>query len=615
MSVTSTAPERKVVGSRVGKRKRMSPWLLLPVALVLIVAGVLFWQLRQTSTATSSTTTATVTKGSLAVSVTGSGPAQAVQSRSMSFGVSGTVDAVLVQAGDVVKAGQPLARLDSRALTLQVQQAEASLKAAEANLAAAQGKGATEQDIASAQTSLRSAQASYERTRTGTATAQDLVSARAQLQSAQANLAQLKAGPTADTLSTSQTRVYQAQLTLASQRESLSAAKTKAQAALTTAANNLRDAQTNYSTLYWTNRQQESAPGGLPQASKDQEAASLRAVSNAEASLAQAQTALDQAKKDEVSGLAQAESSLKDAQTQLNVLLAGPTTANLASAQASVASAQSNLEKLLHPATANDLVSAQASVDQAKINLEKLTTPASVASLASADASLASAQVQVAAAKLNLENATLVAPFDGMVASVGLLAGDTATAGTITVIDASQMYIDISLGESDVSQITPGLAVQLTFDAVPNLKITGKIDTVAPVATVTQNVVTYPVRVRFDPGKSPIKVGMTATGLIVVTQHDNAILVPSRAIQTRGGTQTVQVRQAAGQPAVPVTVTTGLSSNGQTEIISCVDTNDQCLREGDTLVIATTTTSSSTTQRSGIGGFGGGGGGGRGPIP
>jgi HlyD family secretion protein len=229
------------------------------VALVLIIAGVLIWQLRQSSTATTATSTATVTKGSLAVSVTGSGPAQAVQSRVMSFGVSGTVDAVLVKAGDVVKARQPLARLDSRALTLQVQQAQASLKAAEASMAAAQGKGATAQDVASAQASLTSAQASYERTRSGSVTPGDIASARAQLQSAQANLAALKAGPTVDTLSTARTRVDQAQLTLRSQREGLSAAKTKAQSAVTTAANNLRDAQDSYSTIYWANRQQEKA--------------------------------------------------------------------------------------------------------------------------------------------------------------------------------------------------------------------------------------------------------------------------------------------------------------------------------------------------------------------
>ena len=609
MSVTSTAPERHTAASRIGSRKgRLSPRLILLLAIVIII-GVLIWQLRQAATpTTSNAATASVTQGNLAVSVTGSGPAQAVQSRTMSFGVSGTVQDVLVQVGDSVKAGQPLARLDTTTLNLAVQQAEASVKSAEANVAAAQGKGTTAQDIASAQASLTSAQANYDKTRSGTATPTDIASARAQFQAAQANLAALQAGPTADTLSTARTNLNQAQLTLASQRDSLSAAKTKADQAVTTAANALRDAQDAYSTIYWANRQAErNAP--LAQSAIDQEAAAMRAVNTAQANLAQAQTSFAQAKQDEITGLAQAQATLQNAQTQLNVLLAGPTAANLASAQASVASAQANLDKLLHPATAADLTSAQASVDLAKINLQKLTTPASAASIASAQASLEQAQVQLDTAKLNLANATLTAPFDGVVSAVGLNPGDNANAGTIGVVDPRQMYIDVSLGESDVSQVKPGMPVKLTFDAVTGLTITGKVDTVAPVATVTQNVVTYPVQVSFNPGTAPIKVGMTATGTIVTKQISNAILVPSRAIQSRGATQMVQVQQAAGQPPVPVTVQTGLSSNGQTEILSCVDTGNQCLQAGDTLVINTTTTGTtggaSNQQRGG--GFGGGG--------
>ncbi|MBX0328011.1 HlyD family efflux transporter periplasmic adaptor subunit [Oscillochloris sp. ZM17-4] len=608
MSVTSTAPERKAPSRRLGKRKgRLSPWLLLPVALVLIVVGLLLWQLRQSTATATTTSTATVTQGALALSVTGSGPAQAIQSRSLSFSVAGTVQEVLVTIGDTVTAGQPLARIDDTTLRLAVQQAEANLKSAEAKMAAAQGKGATAQDIASAQASLASAQAGYEKTRTGNATAGDIASARANLASAQAKLAELKAGPTADTLSTARTRVQQAQITLSSQRESLSAAKTKAEGALTSAANSLRDAQDAYSTIYWSNRQAESRPGDLPQSSKDQEASALRAVQNAEASLAQAQASFAQAKQDEVNGVANAESSLKDAQVQLDALLAGPTATDLTSAQASVASAQSSLDKLLNPATASDLISAQASVDQAKINLEKLTSPSSDADMASAEAGLAQAQVQLETAKLDLTNAVLTAPFDGVVSAVGISTGDSATAGTIDMIDASKMYIDISLGESDVSQVKPGMDVALTFDAVPDVAINGVIDTVAPVATVTQNVVTYPVRVSFDPGSAPIRVGMTASGTIVTKQISDAILVPSRAIQTRGSTSLVQVQQAPGQPSVPVRVETGLSANGQTEILSCVDTGSQCLRAGDTLVIsAATTTTGGTTQQRGTGGFGGG---------
>ncbi|NTW98020.1 MAG: HlyD family efflux transporter periplasmic adaptor subunit, partial [Oscillochloris sp.] len=385
--------------------------------------------------------------------------------------------------------------------------------------------------------------------------------------------------------------------------------KTKAESAQTTAANNLRDAQDSYSTVYWENRRLESTASGLSQTNKDQEAAALRAVQNAEASLAQAQAAYQQAKQDEVIGLAQAEASLKDAETQLDALLAGPTAAELASAQASLASAQSSLDKLLHPATPADLVSAQASLDQARINLEQLTSPGSAADLAGAEATLAQAQVQLASAKLDLEHATLTAPFDGLVAAVGFVAGDSASAGTIDVINASRMYIEISLGETDVSQVQPGMAVELTFDAVADTTITGAVDTVAPVATVSQNVVTYPVRVSFEPGAAPIRVGMTATGTIITERISGAILVPSRAVQSVGPIQAVQVRPGQGMPPVTVQVQTGLSINGQTEILSCVETGGQCLREGDTLVISATTSASSTQQRSGLGGgFGGGGG-------
>jgi HlyD family secretion protein len=127
------------------------------------------------------------------------------------------------------------------------------------------------------------------------------------------------------------------------------------------------------------------------------------------------------------------------------------------------------------------------------------------------------------------------------------------------------------------------------------------------VSTVQQNVVTYQVTVNFDPGRAPVKVGMSATGDIQVDQRSDVLIVPSRAIQTQGGVQAVQVRTAPDQPVIRVQVETGLVSDGQTEIISCVETGSQCLKEGDVLVV----TSAATTQRPTTqgGGFGPGGGG------
>jgi HlyD family secretion protein len=503
-----------------------------------------------------------------------------------------------------VTAGQPLASLDARELQMAVQQAVANLRSAEAGVAAANGEGATEADIASAQASLTSAQASYEKTRTGDVTAAELTSAQAQLTSDQAQLDALLAGPTAAELASAQNTVRQAQLSLDAQRSSLSAAKLKAESAVTTAANSLRDAQDSYSTLYWQNRQLDSNMGDLPQSNVDEEAAALRAVQNAEESYRQAQLSYEQAKQDELTGVQQAEASLKDAQDQLAALQDGATDAEIASARASVASARANLSALQTPASAEELAIARASVEQAQISLDSLTTPGSVSSIAGAEASLAQAQVAYDQAQLDLAEATMSAPFDGVVAAVDASPGDDASAATITVIDQSQFYVDLSLSESDIGAVTVGQPVTLSFDALGDVTIDGEVQSVAPVATVTSNVATYTVRVSFAPGDAAIRAGMTATGAIITAEREGAILVPTRAIQTVGGAKTIQVQQA-GQPPVTVAVETGLSSGGQTEILSCVETGGQCLQEGDTLLIVSSagdTSSSASSQNTLLGG-------------
>jgi hypothetical protein len=116
--------------------------------------------------------------------------------------------------------------------------------------------------------------------------------------------------------------------------------------------------------------------------------------------------------------------------------------------------------------------------------------------------------------------------------------------------------------------------------------------------------VTYPVQVEFDPGNAAVKVGMSATADIQIQQINNAIVVPSRAVQTVGSNKAVTVLQG-GQP-VTVQVETGATSNGQTEILSCVQTGAQCLRVNDQLSIPSTTTTSTTQAGNNRGGFGGG---------
>lgn len=137
-------------------------WL---IALALVAAGAggwWWWQEQQAEqarlAAQANVRTETLTRGNLAALVSATGSLQPNRVANLSFLVPGTVAEVLVTAGDVVTAGQPLARLDDVNLQLSIRQAEDALAIAKINLEKVK-QGASPEDIAVARANLRSANA------------------------------------------------------------------------------------------------------------------------------------------------------------------------------------------------------------------------------------------------------------------------------------------------------------------------------------------------------------------------------------------------------------------------------------------------------------------------
>jgi HlyD family secretion protein len=270
----------------------------------------------------------------ISATVNASGSIQPQQVLDLAFTSSGLISEVLVQVGDQVSAGQALARLDTRDLELRVEQAAAQLAQAQANLDRLRA-GPSEAEIAAAEAQLAQAQAQLRQT-TGGVTEKDLEAARAQVEQARANLTRLLGGPKASEVAQAQAQVDQAAAALQAQRDSLSAAKTRAESQLLQAANALRDRQAEYSRIYNDNREREQQLArfgqSLPQSALDNEAAALRAVQNAEEQMRQAKVAYDQAVQAEITGIAQAEAQLRSAQANLERILAGADTDQVAAA-------------------------------------------------------------------------------------------------------------------------------------------------------------------------------------------------------------------------------------------------------------------------------------------
>ncbi len=140
--------------------------VLLGAVLILGAVGYVAWNslnnARAANSAISPDDLATVRRGSLIATVNATGSIQPAQSSDLAFLTAGSVAEILVKQGDKVKAGQPLARLDTRELALQLAQANANLVLAESKLNQLQ-KGGSATAIAAAQANLTSAQAAYDK--------------------------------------------------------------------------------------------------------------------------------------------------------------------------------------------------------------------------------------------------------------------------------------------------------------------------------------------------------------------------------------------------------------------------------------------------------------------
>lgn len=554
-------------------------WLLIGLLVIAIAIVAALLISRSPDRQAPQVDTSPVTQGNIVATVRGSGTVEAERALKVAFQTAGTVVEVLVAAGDTVVAGEPLARLDSRELELQLAQSEANLETALAQLDQAREGNSTPEDIAAAQASVDNAAAQLDRTRSGNVTAADIASAEAAQRSAQAHLDDVLNGADAETIASAQSRVEQARATLAAQRSALSIAKTNAEAQIGLAANDLRNAQDEYSRIYWENREKEADlqrfGRELAQADKDREAQALRAVQNAEDAVVQAQRNYDRAVQDEISGLQQAEADLRDAEAQLAALEAGASEQEIIQARATVEQRAADLARLHAGGTAADIAAAQASLEQQQANLDRLTAPASTSDLRIREAAVAQAQQSVDQAELQLSYATLTAPFDGVISRIDIVPGSVVgtSSAVLSLVDRESLQVELRLSENDVAQVAVGQTVDLRIDALDDLALPGTVAYIAPAAEDSAGVVTYAVEIAFDEQPAQLRVGMSASLDIEVARKEDVLLVPTTALLPRGSEQIVQVLE--GESLREVVVATGLSDGQYTEIRSGLAQGDR----------------------------------------
>jgi len=111
------------------------------------------------------------------------------------------------------------------------------------------------------------------------------------------------------------------------------------------------------------------------------------------------------------------------------------------------------------------------------------------------------AQKAFAVAQQQLDAATITAPFDGLVAAVNYANGDIVAAPgptqrpVIYLIDSTAMELDVAINELDVAKVKVGQAAAVSVDALPGTRLSGRVTSIAPAATLQGGMANYTVSV------------------------------------------------------------------------------------------------------------------------
>jgi HlyD family secretion protein len=192
------------------------------------------------------------------------------------------------------------------------------------------------------------------------------------------------------------------------------------------------------------------------------------------------------------------------AQAQLDLLQRGSTEAQVAAAQAQVAQAEASFASLQKGASEHQITIAEAQVEQARINLEE--------------------------AQDNLANASLTAPFDGVVTAVLVTEGEWVSGPAVNLQDTSSLEVVLEVDEVDIGAIAVGQEASVTLETWPDDELSGQVVSIAPKAQQVQEIVVYEVHLVIDSGNLAVRAGMTANASLVTANIQDVLLVPNRAI-------------------------------------------------------------------------------------
>jgi len=197
--------------------------------------------------------------------------------------------------------------------------------------------------------------------------------------------------------------------------------------------------------------------------------------------------------------------------------------------------------------------------------------------------------------KEDLNDYYITAPLSGILSTLNIKKGDLIASNQIIgTIITNQKIAKIFLNEIDAAKVKVGQEAILTFDALPDLKVKGRVIEINTVGKEEQGVVSYDIKISLEKENVNIKPGMSVNAEIIVNRKENILLVPNSAIKSDKMGKYVEVvknyeieRKKLFEPVAISQnliekryIKTGISNDEFTEIL-------EGLKEGEIIIIRT----------------------------
>lgn len=613
------------MGSMKLKRQTLGIIGISAFCLVVVGAGLFWWF---SSADTTQITTDVVRRERLVQSIDVTGELVSIDRVDLSFDSSGVIQEILVDVGDVVEAGQLLARLDDAELAASVSRAQAlyaqtrsgstpeEVLIAEANVAVSKAsleaalaseqnalreqstvKVTTDAAIAEAETALIRARDDANRSTVEEALAVDaartsfitdmtgaVISARSGLAAADRVLgienSLLNDDFERELAAADPQSLTSAKNTFALAQDSRDTAEEAVYALPTVASEGqMLDAYTKVTkalddvslTLLYTARVLDATYADTADFSLAELNALKADIEAARSATQTAENAFNSSKSSYDGQLAAQETS---AIAMRNAIAAAE--------QAVVSAKASQSERIA--AADSAVVSARSTVltrtadlQATEARLADVSAPVPSVDLRPLAADIESAQARLARARIS-------AAFAGAVTRVDKEENEVVGAGErVFTLEAvgNQFELPLDIPESDIAKISLGDSVTITFDAFNNgADYRGTVSAIDFAEKVIEGVVYYEATVRFEAESdlSALRPGMSADAVIVTEVRESALSVPQRAVLERDGERYVRVVRGDSYDERPVTI--GIRADGgRIEILSG-------LEEGERIIVS-----------------------------